>query len=419
MRGSRVGLVVASIAVAAAVRPAVGGDCEEKDRDARGRCPPKPPEQKAGSGSAAPRRVVTPPPAKKTQLDIRGADIAGVEVSLDGQVTGRGPLILNTAPARHLVEVKKDGYVPYAEWVEVKQGERKLVEVKLQALKPPPAAAKATRPAASPASCSEGMVRVPAGTFQMGSPEGVGDGDEHPPHAVTLPAYCIDRTEVTVAAYAACVAAKECAAAPLTVQWSGYSEEDVKRWSRFCNRADRTNHPINCVDWNQAAAYCKWAGKRLPTEAEWEYAARHDPKTGKNHDYPWGNEVPSAKRLNACDSECVAMGKRDLKLDWKAMYDARDGWETTAPVGTFPDGASPVGALDMAGNVWEWTADWYGSYSGAAVTNPQGAKTGTYRVSRGGSWRSDDAAWVRAAVRDRNGPSYRNNTVGFRCVRGD
>jgi formylglycine-generating enzyme required for sulfatase activity len=265
--------------------------------------------------------------------------------------------------------------------------------------------------------CPAGMVRVPAGTFRMGSPAGVGDEDEHPQHKVALSAYCIDRTEVTVKAYAACVAAKAkgCSAPPLTVHWSEYSAADVKRYSRFCNRDDRPDHPINCVDWNQAAAYCTWEGKRLPTEAEWEYAARGN----DNRVYPWGNEAPSAKRLNVCGSECVAMAKRELNQDWGKMYDASDGYETTAPVGSFSGGASPFGALDMAGNVWEWTADWYGAYSGAAVTDPRGAKMGTARVIRGSAWNFNDAANVRAANRYLNGPSDRVDDVGFRCARGD
>jgi formylglycine-generating enzyme required for sulfatase activity len=259
------------------------------------------------------------------------------------------------------------------------------------------------------------MVRVPAGTFRMGSLVGVGDADEHPQHEVTLSAYCIDRTEVTVKAYAACVAAKGCSAAPLTVSWSWVSAEDVKRYSRFCNREDRPDHPINCVDWNQAAGYCTWAGKRLPTEAEWEYAARGT----DGRAYPWGNEAPSATRLNACGSECVAMARRHLNLDWKKVYDASDGWETTAPVGSFPEGVSPFGVLDMAGNVWEWTADWYGAYPAAAATNPRGATSGAGRALRGGAWDSEDAGHVRAADRDRDGASHRSVDVGFRCARGD
>ena len=259
------------------------------------------------------------------------------------------------------------------------------------------------------------MVLVPAGTFRMGSSEGVGDADEHPAHKVTLSVYCIDKIEVTVKAYAACVTAKGCSAAPLTVNWSGLSAAPGELYSRFCNRDDRPDHPINCVDWNQAKAYCAWAGKRLPSEAEWEYAAR-----GKHGlAYPWGNDAPKAKRLNACGTECVAMAKRVLNREWATMYDASDSWETTAPVGSFPAGVSPFGALDMGGNVWEWTADWYGAYSGEAATNPPGAKTGTARVIRGGGWDYDGAANVRAANRKWYAALDRDYTLGFRCARGD
>ncbi|HEX8114539.1 MAG TPA: formylglycine-generating enzyme family protein, partial [Kofleriaceae bacterium] len=263
--------------------------------------------------------------------------------------------------------------------------------------------------------CPPDMVAVLAGTFRMGSPAGTGDDDEHPGHDVTLSAYCIDRTEVTVKAYAACVQAKGCTAAPLTVQWSGGSAQDVQRYSRFCNREDRPDHPINCVDWNQAAAYCTWADKRLPSEAEWEYAARGT----DGRVYPWGNETPSATRLNACGPECVAMAKRELNADWRPMYDTNDAWESTAPVGRFPAGASPFGALDMAGNVWEWTADWYGTYKATAATNPRGAEMGTERVIRGGGWYNLVAAVVGAAYRYRYEPSHRRHGVGFRCARGD
>ncbi|HEX7837311.1 MAG TPA: SUMF1/EgtB/PvdO family nonheme iron enzyme [Kofleriaceae bacterium] len=264
-----------------------------------------------------------------------------------------------------------------------------------------------------PGGCPPGMVRVPAGTFRMGSPEKVGDDDEHPEHEVTLVAYCIDKTEVTVNAYAACVAAKGCSVPSLTVSWSGIAAEDAKRYSQFCNRDDRPDYPINCVDWNQATAYCAWAGKRLPTEAEWEYAARgNDGRT-----YPWGNEAPSARLLNACGSECVAMAKRELNLDWKSMYEASDDWETMAPVGSFLEGASPFGVLDMAGNVWEWTADWYGRYTAVATANPRGAKRGTFRVLRGGAWVSDVAGHVRAALRLGLDPTVRDDNVGFRCAR--
>jgi formylglycine-generating enzyme required for sulfatase activity len=265
----------------------------------------------------------------------------------------------------------------------------------------------------APGSCPDEMVSVPAGTFLFGSPEGEGDPDEQPQHEVTLSAYCIDKTEVTVAAYARCVAAKGCSAPPLTTNWTSFSVETMGRVSRWCNRADRPDHPINCVDWDQAVAYCAWKGKRLPTEAEWEYAARGN----DGRVYPWGNAAPSATRLNACESECVAMTKLEM-LSTALMYDGNDGWGTTAPVGSYPEGRSPFGALDMAGNVGEWTADWYGGYSKLAETNPQGPSTGTSRVSRGGGWATRETEKVRTADRDWPDPTLRAVDLGFRCARG-
>jgi formylglycine-generating enzyme required for sulfatase activity len=263
-------------------------------------------------------------------------------------------------------------------------------------------------------SCAEGMMPVAAGTYVMGSPEGEGDSDEQPQHEVTLSAYCIDKTEVTVAAYAKCVAAKGCSAAPLTTNWSNDTAESRKTSSQRCNREDRPEHPINCVDWGQAAAYCTWNGQRLPTEAEWEYAARGN----DGRLYPWGQAAPSATRLNACGSECTSKDTaKRRRIPWKAMYDGSDGWETTAPVGSYPEGRSPSGALDMAGNVWEWTADWYGAYSKLAETNPQGPSTGTSRVFRGGGAGTVHTTKVRAANRSWTPPETRDFDLGFRCAR--
>jgi formylglycine-generating enzyme required for sulfatase activity len=258
------------------------------------------------------------------------------------------------------------------------------------------------------------MVPVPAATFWMGSPEGEGDTDEQPRHEVTLSGYCIDRTEVTVVAYAECAAAGGCSAAPLTTNSTNFSLDQVKRFSRWCNGNDRPDHPINCIDWDHAAAYCRWTGKRLPTEAEWEYAARGN----DGRVYPWGNEAPGVTRLNACGGECVVMKEREI-LALEAMYDGydgNDGWETTAPVGSYPEGRSAFGALDMAGNVREWTADWYGVYSKLAKPNPQGPSSGTSRVSRGGSWVIGDTNQVRAVDRHWPDPMFRAIDLGFRCA---
>ncbi|HWO24829.1 MAG TPA: SUMF1/EgtB/PvdO family nonheme iron enzyme [Kofleriaceae bacterium] len=259
------------------------------------------------------------------------------------------------------------------------------------------------------------MAWVPAGKLLMGSPDGVGDAGERPQHEVTLAGYCIDKLEVTVKEYEACVVAKGCPAAPRTVHQDGILRVELERYSLLCNGDDRLDHPINCVDWAQAVAYCRWAGKRLPTEAEWEYAARG----ASGQTYPWGNDPPSAGSLNACGAECVAMRARipgSAGHSSEKMYEASDGWETTAPVGSFPAGASPFGVLDMAGNVAEWTADWYADYSKEAVTDPRGAQVGETRVCRGSGWNSSAAGSSSAAFRFSRRPHYRLSGVGFRCA---
>jgi formylglycine-generating enzyme required for sulfatase activity len=298
-----------------------------------------------------------------------------------------------------------------------KMAEARRADKKAADAKPAAAAKKAadvrsmTATTAVPAAtsgCPSDMVHVPGRTFSMGSPSGMGEEDEHPQHQVTLAGYCIDRTEVTVAAYTRCVASGKCTAA----------QEPAKTgFDSLCNgtRVDRQDHPVNCVDWNQATAYCVWVKKRLPSEAEWEYAARG----GDGRTYPWGNEAPSAKRLNACGRECRALCKSLGLGDWKVMYEDSDARAGTAPVGSFQSGASRLGALDMAGNVWEWTADWYGAYAAAARTNPHGPKEGRARVIRGGGWNSEDVAKVRGASRNRIDPALRNTDLGLRCVRGD
>jgi formylglycine-generating enzyme required for sulfatase activity len=249
------------------------------------------------------------------------------------------------------------------------------------------------------------MVRIPAGTFDMGSNSGA--NDEKPMHPVTLPSFEMDVTEVTVAEYQACVVANACQAAT-TVEQGGLSPAAAKTLSRFCNagRAGRQQHPMNCVDFHQASAYCRWAGKRLPTEEEWEYAARGtDGRT-----YPWGNEAPGPGLLNACGSQCLEIAESQ-GWKWPSMYAADDGFGDTAPVGSFPKGRSPFGVLDMAGNVWEWTDTWYcDSYA----TSKQCLD---YRVTRGGSWSNGLFANVRAAYRNGSIPADRSIYVGFRCAR--
>ena len=204
------------------------------------------------------------------------------------------------------------------------------------------------------------MVYVPAGEFLMGSGEAddqAGD-DDKPQHTVYLDGYWIDRTEVTNTQYEKCVEAGACR------EPGCWDDEDY-------NAPDQ---PVVCVSWDDAQAYAAWVGARLPTEAEWEKAARGT----DGRIYPWGDEFDST-RLNYCDQNC--------DQDWKDT-NTNDGYAVTAPVGRYPSGASPYGALDMAGNVFEWVADWYeeGYYARSPARNPQGPDSGDGRVFRGGAF---------------------------------
>ncbi len=279
--------------------------------------------------------------------------------------------------------------------------------------------AAAAPAAVAPARCPEGMALVPAGTFRMGSAadDKDADADEKPARDVTLKAYCLARTEVTVAEYARCVAepreGARCSPASTTVVSRGLSPADVIFWSKFCNagHADRGAHPVNCVDWQQASTYCKWAGGRLPTEAEWERAARGD----DGRKYPWGNEPPSATRLNACGAECARSAAALGRKDKKTMFEGDDGAETTAPAGGYPAGASVFGVLDLAGNVWEWTADGYAPYEPSRTIDPL-HEGGPARVVRGGHWLNANPGSPRAANRESRPEEKRLEDVGFRCA---
>jgi formylglycine-generating enzyme required for sulfatase activity len=209
------------------------------------------------------------------------------------------------------------------------------------------------------------MAHVPAEQFAMGSADG--DPFDGPKHAVAVAAFDIDVTEVTAGDYATCVAARRCAAPQAEI-------------SARCTwgKPERRNHPINCVRWEQANDYCAFVGKRLPTEAEWEYAARGPDE----RPYPWGSSPP---------------GQR---ICWM-----REG---TCEVGTYPDGKSPFGALDMAGGVAEWTADQACGYDGTRCQDAH--------VYRGGSWFSNEAGDVRSTARGFRGPIPRDD-VGVRCAR--
>jgi serine/threonine-protein kinase len=258
------------------------------------------------------------------------------------------------------------------------------------------------------------QVFVPAGSFIMGSASSA--ADERPLHTVLLNSFWIDRTEVTNAQFAAFVAATgHVTGAERSGNGGGFFGGGPDDWGDIAGASWRRpqgpgtsldgldDHPVVQVTWDDAVAYCAWAGGRLPTEAEWEYAARGP----EARTFPWGDGFDAA-RLNYCDRSCF--------LDW-ADSEANDGFVLTAPTGSFPEGASWIGAVDMAGNVWEWTSDWYGEeyYELAPASNPTGPESGVQRVVRGGSW-ADTFDFTRSAKRHVYAPEKAHNYLGFRCV---
>jgi formylglycine-generating enzyme required for sulfatase activity len=261
------------------------------------------------------------------------------------------------------VKVTRAGYGADEKSVEVKPGDAATLGVKLEK---------------GGGGTGANWVRIPGGTFKMG------EGESENVTTVTLSPYAMNRTEVSVAQYKACVDAGKCSASEIQHEGSG--------WRQWCNWGvpGKENHPINCVDWNQATAYCEAQGGRLPTEAEWEFAARGT----EGRKYPWGNSEPDAES--------------------KALFGKTD--RGTAPVESYGGGVSPFGLLNMAGNVWEWVEDMYAPYPGGTQNNWKG-EAGQQRVFRGGGWYGD-ADGMRAANRSKLSPAVRVNGLGFRCARG-
>lgn len=238
--------------------------------------------------------------------------------------------------------------------------------------------------------CPAEMVYVPAGNFIMGC-SAIEDkecqSNEEPIHKIYLDAFCVDKLEATVSQYAQCIKSGKC-----SVPGTKYNlDSDKCNWGK----SDKMNHPINCIDWNQSDEYCKYQGEQLPTEAQWEKSARGT----DGRKFPWGDEPPN------CEYAVMADNGQGC------------GHNETWPVGSKPKGASPYGALDMAGNVWEWVQDWHDKdyYRKSPTQNPTGPAAGKEKILRGGGW-PYDATSQRTTRRHTSKPDNGSTRRGVRCA---
>ena len=238
------------------------------------------------------------------------------------------------------------------------------------------------------------LIYAPAGEFQMGAREGdeQAEPDEMPMRTVTLDAFWIDRTEVTNAMFAKFLTAKG------NEKWYEAESPDALisvLGPEWVVKKGFEDHPVTEVTWSGAQAYCEWAGRRLPTEAQWEKAARGT----DGRVFPWGSTQPNCSLAN----------------HWTGSRSCTD--KGPAPVGSYQSGASPYNVWDLAGNVWEWVADWYSDtyYESAPNENPTGPGNGSNKVMRGGSFESGPRT-LRASDRNSEEPGVGRYRLGFRCA---
>jgi len=328
----------------------------------------------------------TGPPVEYGEMAVT-ADVPRAEIFLDGGPVGRtssdGPVVLGAVRVGEREVIVQDASGREARSVaRVEKGRRASVSLIL--MKDSPASADGLRPLGRNQQGGEEfwrekdgaiVVRIPGGEFQMGSAETQGEPSERPQHVVRVAGFLMDKTEVTWGQYKRFLAASSQPPPKLPV-W-GMPEA----------------FPASSIVWEQARAFCAWVGGRLPTEAEWERAARG----GDARQYPWGNTFDP----------------------WRC--NTRDGGpHAPTPAAAYPDCVGPYGVLDLAGSVSEWCADWYDEkyYAGSPAENPTGPATGAKRATRGGNWMNSSFA-VRSASRLGIEPTWAGPMQGFRCVQDD
>ena len=319
-------------------------------------------------------------------LQVSGTE--GAEVALDGQVIGRSPLSRKINAGTHVLVVSQRGFEPQRTEFTVKNGEKYVAEARLT-------------------ETAVGMAWVESGSFFRGC-ELQKDAfcyryrSEQPGRQIELDGFYIDETEVTVGAYNKCVEAGACVPNGLQSYTGPFNSLGVPTYLKsdmfYWGQPGRDEHPLNCVTWYEADQYCQWAGKDLPTEAQWEKAARGE----KGRLYPWGNAEPS------CHFAVIKVGNKACSQ--------KQTWD----VGRKADGKSPYGVMDMVGNVSEWVWDRFsaGYYAQAPSKNPTGPNAGFQRGIRGGAWSSvHTSGELRTSYRWRRPPTFRSLAIGFRCVK--
>jgi formylglycine-generating enzyme required for sulfatase activity len=320
----------------------------------------------------------------KVSLDLQGVpsiaytDSEGIyrfRLSITSDVSGQ-------------IRVDAQGYPSYSRNINISSNKKDIEDIRLtlQGETPPAPASQV------PGSIKADMILIAAGEFTLGS--NYGSSEEQPVHKVYLENYYIDKYEVSNARYKACVDAGMCQP-PQSIGTESHSQ--------YFDAPQYANYPVVYMNWYMAKVYCEWQGGRLPTEAEWEKAARGN----SNNLFPWGSDF-DVGRANFCDKNCIAPWPGDQNYD--------DGYAENAPVDSFPNGASSYGLYHMAGNVWEWVNSLDYPYPYNAGDGRENVNTVGNRVRRGGSW-DNDSYNVRVSMRYGENPSTAFSNFGFRCAR--